>query len=229
MNAIPIPTCIINPSDDLWGVLKEHLPQKIEEESILVISSKVVALCQDRISQKFLEELVREEAEEILSHPAENLFMTVKNGILIANAGIDASNVPGSGYVLWPQSPFKTAATLQKQIQDHWKLSRLGIVISDSRVTPRRRGTVGVAVAWSGFSGVEDRRGEKDLFDRVLRISTVNMADNLASCAEVLMGQGAECTPLVLISGAPIRWTDEIQTAEKYAISREEDVFPPFS
>ncbi len=228
MEVVPIKTRIFTPPEDLWGFLKEYLPQKIGEKSVLVISSKVVALSQKRVSSKPLKTLVLQESDEILAQSAPNLFLTIKNGIYIANAGIDASNVPHKQLVLWPKNPFLTAQKIQNFVQENWKIQNFGVVISDSRVTPRRRGTVGVCIGWSGFEGVEDLRGEQDLFGRILRISTVNMADNLASSAEILMGQGAECIPLVLISNAPIRFTTKKQGKEKYEISETEDIFPPF-
>ena len=158
---------IIKSGEDLFEIICETLDfNKIElsEDSILVLAETVVATCQKRIvqlknvktisetAQSLAEkyemdpryvELIVKEADEIIGGIPTMLF-TEKSDVLIANAGIDKSNSGPEGYYsLWPEKPFETAEILCNRLREKFNLNRLGIIISDSRVQPRRRGVVG--------------------------------------------------------------------------------------
>lgn len=223
-----LPSRILEKSEDLWNYIQESFEKNLytpSECSVLVISSKICAVSQGRVVQEDLRSLVMQEADEVLVDRG-SFLLTVKDGIVIANAGIDLSNSQDKGCILWPQNPQLLCDTIRKNLQTTYSIANVGVIISDSRVTPRRQGTVGVALAWSGIKGIKDERGTPDLFGRPLTVSTVNIADNLTSASEVLMGQAAECTPLVGISQLdPIHFTDEPQTPLSAIISKEEDLF----
>ncbi len=223
-----LPHRILSKGDNLQSYILESFKKNtltITEYSVLVVSSKLAAVSQGRISSDSLRELVMEEADEILVDK-EKFLLTVKNGIVIANAGIDLSNSETKECILWPENPQGLCDGLRFFLQNHFGVKNIGVILSDSRVTMRRKGTVGVALAWSGIVGIKDERGTPDLFGRPLTVSTVNIADNLTSAAEILMGQAAECTPLVLISQLdPIHFTDTPQDFSTAQISEEEDLF----
>jgi len=237
MNLLPIKTRILKKSENIFPFFLEYLSKnaenndvKIAENSILVISSKIVAVSQNRIIstgddlELFRTEVIKE-ADEILVDK-NKFFLTVKNGVVIANAGIDQSNSKKGEIILWPENIQEFADEFTQKIKKIYSLKNFGVVISDSRVTMRRRGTVGVAIGWSGFFGVKDERGTKDLFGRELEVSTVNIADNVVSAAEILMGQAAECTPFVLVQNLDKNLFTEIQQSHESAeISKEEDLF----
>lgn len=234
MNLIPIKTQIVEKGENLFSFFCEYLQKNnvfnITENSVLVISSKVVAVSQNRIvntgeSLELFRNAVFSEADEILVDK-NKFLLTVKNGVVIANAGIDQSNSKEGEIILWPENIQEFCDNFSEKIKKRYNLKNFGVVISDSRVTMRRRGTVGVALGWSGIWGVKDERGTKDLFGRALEVSTVNIADNLVSSAEILMGQAAECTPFVLIENlAQSLFTDEEQTHASAEISKDEDLF----
>jgi len=223
-----LPSRILSAGENLFDYILESFEKNNfhpEENSVLVISSKFVAVSQGLISQIPLRELVFLEADEVLVDK-DAFFLTVKNGIVIANAGIDLSNSETGKCILWPKNPQKVCDEVRAFLQKKYTLKNFGVIISDSRVTMRRRGTVGVALAWSGIIGIKDERGTLDLFGRPLIVSTVNIADNLTSAAEILMGQAAECTPLVCISCLDaVHFTDISQNPSLAFISKEEDIF----
>ena len=128
-------------------------------------------------------------------------------GFICANAGIDHSNVQkASGQdesvLLLPENPDKSAHEIQKELEERCKRS-LGVMIIDSHGRAWRNGTVGVAIGISGVPGLSDLRGKKDMFGRVLQITQVGTADELAAAASLVMGQADEGTPVVHVRGFP--------------------------
>ena len=105
-------------------------------------------------------------------------LLSIRDGMIAPNAGIDKSNVPRGLIVLYPNDAFKTAENLRLKFLINRNV-RVGIVIADSRLMPTRIGTIGVAIASSGFEPVEDERGKKDLFGNVLKVTLKAVADGL--------------------------------------------------
>ena len=196
------------PQDDLFELLHKHI-KKIPEQSVLVITSKIVSIHQGRcvLQSEFpdKEALIRKEAQKYLPGSrveGKSPMLTIKNNILIPTAGIDESNA-GKYYILWPRQPRKTAQDLYQFIKKEYRVKKVGVIISDSHTVPMRRGVLGIAVSYYGFRGLNDYRGTKDLYGRKLEVSTVNVADALATAAVLEMGEGKEQTPLALINDIP--------------------------
>ena len=150
-------------------------------------------------------ELVIREAETVFGGVSKAL-LTLKEGNLTANAGIDQKNVGLGLAALWPQGLDKIAIKLRIQFEAIIE-KRIGVMIIDSRTTPSRMGTTGFCLAASGFETVLDCRGEKDLFGRQLVITRMAVADDLAAIAHLLMGEGAQRIPVAIIKNAPIKLT----------------------
>ncbi|MEM3526369.1 MAG: coenzyme F420-0:L-glutamate ligase, partial [Candidatus Jordarchaeaceae archaeon] len=168
-------------------------------------------------------ELVIRESEKIYGG-VYRAMLTLKDNILQANAGIDKSNVPSGYAVLLPENPTRSAHTIRNQIYE--KTGRkIGVIIADSRTQPLRLGTTGFALAVAGFKPVIDERGKKDIYGNVLRITRRAIADNLACAAEILMGEGSEQIPVVIIKGAPVEMTEEYIDESQMIISREECMY----
>lgn len=206
---------------------KKHSIAEIFGGSVIVISAKIVSILEGNLvdlAEISFENLVRKEADEVIRE-VEGHFLTRKNGILIPNAGVDRSNVPKGFAIPWPKYPQKTAETLRRTLLKEFGIENLGVIIADSRVTHGRRGTTGVAIAWSGFVGVADERGMKDLFGKPLQITQRAVADNLATSALCIMGEAAECTPIVVIENAPVTFTDTKTDPLEGVIGEEEDLF----
>ena len=215
--------------------LLEHYIQNFQEQEILAISSKIVALCQGRVvspSESTKAALV--EAESTCFLPAAvsryGVYLTIKENALMPYAGIDESNSNGY-YVLWPEYPQQTADQIWETLRRRFGLRHAGVILTDSRPLPLRWGVTGFAVAHSGFRALRDYRGQPDLFGRPLRMTQANLADALAAAAVLAMGEGNESTPLARITGVPaIEFQDQAPSPEELAnlsTRREDDLYAP--
>jgi len=179
----------------------------VKNRSILVITSKIVSICEGRIiktSKIDKKKLVEKEAEFFI--PPEkskyNITLTIKRNLLIPTAGIDESN--GNGYyILWPRDPQKTANEVRKYLSKKFKIKNLGVIITDSKTSPLRLGTTGIALAHSGFKALNNYIGKIDIFGKQLLVTQANIVDGLAAAAVMVMGEGKEQTPLALIEDLP--------------------------
>lgn len=207
----------------LTTALKEH---PLQEKDILVITSKVIAVGQGRVAglQNF-QNLIEQEADEVIG--GEPVVLTQKNNIFTPWAGIDRSNAPEGQVVLWPEKPYEAAFQLLKELKQTYGIRKLGLIISDSSCVPLRRGVVAIALGYAGFRGVNDLRGNKDLYGRPMEVSQQNMADMLATSAHLVMGEAAESIPFALVRGANIQFTDEKTDPNEITISRDECLFRP--
>ncbi|QEE16373.1 coenzyme F420-0:L-glutamate ligase [Promethearchaeum syntrophicum] len=240
---------IIKNNENLFEVICETLDyNKIEltERSVIVIAETLVGTSENRIidiesvkniSEKAEElalkyqidpkfaQLVLEESDEIVGGIPGMLF-TEKNGILIANGGIDESNSGIEGKVsLWPRNPFGSARDLVQKIKQKFGLTDFGIIISDSRVQPIRKGVVGVAIGIDGFHPIIDCRGRKDLFGHEMKWTTRAIADQLSDTAHVVMGECDEQTPCVLIENCPVEFTNDPIPQDSMLMPKKDDLF----
>ena len=218
-------TSLIKPKDDLVTILIRAVEEhglKLNDGDILAISSKAVSSADGRIvnnktvsvsrkaeklAKKYslepeFAELVLREADKIYGG-VEKAILTLKDDALAINAGVDHKNVPVGCAALWPLDPQRRAESLQKEIKRRTGRD-VGVLLVDSSVAPLRMGTRGVALGVAGFKPIDDRRGERDLFQKPLLITRHAVADDLASAAHLVIGQASERTPAVLIRGAPV-------------------------
>ena len=205
----------------------EHLPE-VQEKDIIVIASKIASLSERRVvscsSEKELTDLIKKESDFYLE--TKWIPLTIKDGLVMAAAGIDQSNVD-AGCVLLPEDSYKLAAKVRKELQQHYQVSELGVVITDSRVFPLRQGIVGGAIAYAGIIGLRDYRGKKDLYGRKFVMESLNIVDSIASAAVLTMGEGDESQPLALVSEAPVEFTNEVANKEDLKIPLEDDLYGP--
>jgi len=216
---------VIEQNDDVFEIFCQVV-SSLKEEDIICIASKVVAYEQGRVvavQDGDITEIVRQEADEVLSEG--KWMLTKKDGCLICNAGVDNSNVQEGFVVLWPKNPWKWAEEFHKKLQDKFKLKKLGVVITDSRCAPSRRGVTGFALAWGGFGGIIDERGKKDLFGNEIQVTQRNVADSIADSATLLMGETNEATPFAVVREAPVDFTNETIDPNLVRISKKEDLF----
>jgi putative folate metabolism gamma-glutamate ligase len=236
MNITPLRTDIVLPgSVSLTALLDAHL-EHMDERSILAITSKIVSLCENNVVPKdsiSKDELVRQQSAYYLpgSFSKYGYQFTIINSVLVPTAGIDESNGDGD-YILWPKNVQQTANDVRAYLAGRFGLKHVGVVITDSTSAPLRRGTYGIALAHSGFSALNSYVGKPDLFGRPYAVSQSNVIAGLAAGAVVTMGEGAEQTPLALVSDVPfVTFQNRNPNTEELAelrISREEDLFAPF-
>lgn len=226
MHVDAIKTQIFREGDNLRDFIVRHV-QALEENSIIIITSKIVALSERRTAPlESKQEIVLRESEMVVPGPYE--WLTVKDGMFMTAAGIDESNAEGK-LVLLPEDSFKSAMEIRKALQEDYKVKNLGVLISDSRVLPLRSGSVGMALGYAGFRGVKSYQGSSDLYGRLLTRSCANIADSLAAAGVMLMGEGREQTPLALIRDATVSFCEQVDKNELLIPAKYDLYVPLFS
>ena len=226
MKITPVKTALFKPQEDLVSFIVQHIAT-VQENTVLTVASKLFCLWKGEIlpyeSEAQKEQLIKQESDFALKTPL--CWLTVKDGMVMTNAGIDESNANGK-LLLFPSDMYKLAAQLRAELGRQWGVKNLGLVVTDSMILPLRAGVIAGAVAYAGFKGVRDARGRADLFGRKLKVTLINAADSLASAAALCMGEGSEQRPLAVIQEAPVEFVDEVPQNEiKYPV--ENDLYTP--
>jgi len=191
--------------DDLFEILSSSLPKKLEDKSVIAISSKIVAVTEgrivDEISEEHRDKLAITESELYLPRSANQYgyMITINRGVLLGSGGIDRSNGNGS-MILWPKDPQKSANKIREYLVRKYEITNLGIIITDSKSTPLRWGATGVTLAHSGFRALKSYVGTPDIFGRMMQHETANIYDALATSATLEMGEGNEQKPIAIIT-----------------------------
>lgn len=231
-------TPVIHIHDDFFAVLEAALPATLPENTVLAITSKIIALCEGAVAERTLatkEEkyaLVQQEADAYIAPTASKygVILTIKDHVLAVSAGIDESNADGA-YVLLPRDSYAVAEKVWHWMREKYQLKHCGVIVTDSRTIPLKWGTIGTCLAHCGFSALTNRIGENDLFGHTMQMTQVNVAEALAVSAVLLMGEVAESTPLATITDAPqIVYQDHPPSAvekEALVIAPEDDVYGP--
>ena len=156
---------------------------------------------------------ILDESNEILK--AEHVLITeTKQGFVCANAGIDKSNVEGEDYIaLLPENSDEISQTIREVLKKSTGKD-IAIIITDSFGRPFRVGAVGVALGVAGIQSILDKRGAVDLFGHTLQSTIVGQVDNLASAAQLIMGEADEGLPIVIIRGYEFHLTDNTSIQE---------------
>ena len=171
-----------------------------------------------------LVEVILRESKSIVRMRDRKLITETKHGLVCANSGIDQSNVPGNTVVApLPENADQSAKGIRQKIR---KLTTkdVAVIVSDTHGRPLRQGEINIALGTSGFEPLRDRRGEKDLFGYTIRIKRTAIADELASAAELVIGQTNEAIPVAIIRGYSYP-KSETATAKKLIRLPEEDLF----
>ncbi|MGH7048582.1 MAG: coenzyme F420-0:L-glutamate ligase [Stellaceae bacterium] len=189
-------------------------------------SPRAVALAAETDKDPRFVEIVLGEAKRVVRHRPGLLIVEHRLGFVMANAGIDHSNLPpGDGaerVLLLPVDPDGSAARLRRSIGEVLGVT-IAVIISDSFGRPWRKGTVGVALGAAGLPAFIDMRGQPDLFGRELRVTETGFADEIAAAAGLVMGQAAEAVPMVLVRG--LAWSAPDLPVAAMVRSPENDLF----
>lgn len=218
---------LIREGDDLPSIVAESFSRSgfaLSDGDVIVIAQKIVSKAEGRyiyladvtpsprayelagICEKdpHLVELILQESREVLRCVRNVIVVENHHGIVLANAGIDRSNVEqtdrGERVLLLPKNPDVSAKAIRDELL-RLTGAHVGVIINDSIGRAWRMGTVGAAIGVSGLAAVQDKRGESDLFGFRLRTTEVANADEIAAAASLLMGQSDEGTPAVLVRG----------------------------
>jgi coenzyme F420-0:L-glutamate ligase/coenzyme F420-1:gamma-L-glutamate ligase len=239
---------LIAPGDDLARLIADALRESglgLLDGDIVVVAQKVVSKADglyvelDSVepSQRARDiaaqvgkdprhvEVVLREAEEVVKVGPHVIVVAHKLGFVMANAGIDESNIDhseGGRVLLLPRDPDGSALALKHRLDQIFGAS-CGVVINDSFGRPWRNGVVGVAIGAAGVPALVDRVGAEDLFGRKLKVTEIAVADEIASAASLLMGQADEGLPVVLVRG--YRSSAATRPAASLIRPRERDMF----
>ncbi|MBV8650599.1 MAG: coenzyme F420-0:L-glutamate ligase [Alphaproteobacteria bacterium] len=218
---------LIEPGDDLAAIIAGAIRAAglvIGDRDVLVVAQKIVSKAEGRYVEladvtpsphaselaaivnkdpRFVE-IVLSESAEVVRYRKDVLIVAHKRGFVMANAGIDQSNIEhgkGDGRVLLlPHDPDGACAELKRQLEAAFGV-RLGVVMNDSFGRAWRNGVVGVALGAAGLPSLIDMVGEADLFGRTLRVTQIAFADEIAAAASLVMGQAGERQPVILVKG----------------------------
>lgn len=235
MLIVPYKTKKVVAGDNLFQILTDSLPKTLPDGSIVAVSSKIIALCEGRVADPnkvTRDELAEKEADFYLPREENpyDVMITIKNSTFVASAGVDQSNADNK-YVLWPENVQKSANDIREWLVAHCNIKHVGVIVTDSRLSPLRWGVTGVALAHSGFLAVRSYVGKPDVFGRLLQVETVNDADSLATAAVSVMGEGAEQTPIAIITDIPyVAFVDRNPTQKESLptmIDMQKEVFTP--
>jgi coenzyme F420-0:L-glutamate ligase / coenzyme F420-1:gamma-L-glutamate ligase len=216
---VPIRTPRKSAPFNLGRLVDRFVGAELRDGDILVISSKFIAVSEGRVvdlgtvvpsrraasASKRLNispelcELVVRESDDVIGG-VTGFMLTLKEGLLTPNAGIDKSNVEHGKVVLYPRNPLESATALVEEVRFRRGVE-IGVVVSDSRLMPTRKGTVGVALAAAGMEAIVDLRGKPDLFGNILKVTSQAVADDLCSGAQIVMGEANESVPIVVVRG----------------------------
>lgn len=223
---------LVKEKDDIVGIIKKSLKKAgltLKEKDVLVVASKVLAVSQGRVCESGNDDYKKGSLKKIIKQESDRMFKTeccwlsYKDGHLVPNAGVDKSNAPKMKVVLWPKNPFKEAKRIRSELKKHYKLKKLGVIISDSTCAPLRQGVYGISIGHAGFEGVHDCRNKKDIYGKKLNITQRAMSDGLAAAALLVMGEADEKKPFVLIRGADIKFSNK--SMKHLPVPVESDLF----
>lgn len=222
---------MVEPGDNLAQLLAASLAAnelQLEAGDVLVLAQKIISKAENRYayfadvtpSPEALDlaaradkdprqaELILRESAEVLRVRPGVIIVEHSNGTVLANAGIDRSNISSDPdnprVLLLPEDADASAARLRRSLQELTGQS-VQIIINDSVGRAWRNGTVGIAIGTAGLDPLFNQIGEQDIFGNVLEVTEPAVADELAAAASLVMGQAAEGCPVVLVRGATVR------------------------
>jgi coenzyme F420-0:L-glutamate ligase/coenzyme F420-1:gamma-L-glutamate ligase len=226
-----LPTGIIHSGDPIADrviAAAERVCGGFEEGDVLVLAETAVATSEGNVirladitpspqarelGEKYridpcTAEVVLRESDSIVGG-IPGFLLCMKGGTLLPNAGVDASNAPPGCVTPLPADPDQSALRIKKAIEANAGV-RIGVIVADSRTHAMRLGCSGVAIGSAGILSVIDDRGRSDLFGRKLEVTKRAVADNIASAAELVMGEADECTPAAIIRGIGLPMGDHL-------------------
>jgi coenzyme F420-0:L-glutamate ligase/coenzyme F420-1:gamma-L-glutamate ligase len=240
---------LVEPGDDLGAIAVAAFSENRivpEAGDVLVVAQKIVSKAEGRYvdvmtvepseraialaaevdkDPRFVE-VVLSESRRVVRHRPGLLIVEHRLGFVMANAGIDHSNLPiadgGERVLLLPTDPDGSARALREHMRRSFG-SDIGVIVSDSFGRPWRKGTVGIALGAAGLPALIDMRGQPDLFGRELLVTETGFADEIAAGAGLLMGQADEAVPMVLVRG--LGWSAPEVPAAALIRPAEHDLF----
>lgn len=229
LTVIPVQAPVQQAAFDLIGIIIQAIQsadEALQDGDVLAVSSKYTAISEGRVvnltevqvspqaaalAERYhmnpkIAQLVTQEAEHILGG-IPGFLLTAKEGIISPNAGLDRSNIPSGYAVLFPRQPYQSAARIRQAMREQLQVD-IGVILTDSWLMPGRLGTSGVALATAGFRPIQDERGKADLFGNPMLVTQRGIADSICVCAQMVMGERDEATPLAIVRNSGVTIED---------------------
>lgn len=232
--------------DDIAGLIMKAIKERNEsllENDVVVITHKVISKAEGKItdlstiipseqSHKIsfntgkdprLVELIISQSNEIIKIERDIIIAETKHGFVCANAGIDASNVGklSNQVVLLPDDPDESARKIRNDIKSRTNIN-VGVIISDTFGRPFRKGQVNVAIGIAGIDPIMSYIGKTDMYGKILKVTEIAIADELASAAELVMGKSSRI-PVVIVRG--VHYMSGDFSISKITRSKKDDLF----
>jgi coenzyme F420-0:L-glutamate ligase/coenzyme F420-1:gamma-L-glutamate ligase len=239
----------IQPGDDVAAILADAMAAaglEPRDGDVLVVTHKIVSKAEGRYrdlaevtpsprarqlaratgKDPALVELILSESRDVVRYRSELIIAEHRTGVVMANAGVDHSNVTcGDGeerVLLLPEDADASCAALRAALRARFG-AQIAVVMSDSVGRAWRNGVVGLAIGAAGLPALQDLRGRIDREGRALEVTQVGLADEIASAAQLLMGEADEGRPAVLVRG--VTWHESPVAASALVRDREQDLF----
>ena len=216
---------LVEPNDDLASIINKSINNNginIESGDVVVVAQKIISKCENRYvelknikpSKEAIDlaktlnrdpafiQIIQNESKKIISTDKNVIIVEHKLGFININAGIDRSNILQNDDVvlLLPENPSKSAKDLQSAISANFQRD-IALIVTDSMTRPFRSGVSNFALASANIPSLIDLKGDSDIYGNILQSTEIAIADELASAAGLLMGQGSEKQPVVIIKG----------------------------
>ena len=239
---------LINPGDNLSSIILDSIEDNditIDDGDVILLAQKIISKSENRFknlseinpSEKALNlgkrlgrdpafiQLILDESNEILSTEKNVIIVEHKLGYININAGIDRSNISKNNdlVLLLPENPKKSANDIQTEINTQIG-KNISVIITDSMTRPYRSGVTNFAIASSNIQSLIDLKGEEDIFGNTLHATEIAIADELAAAAGLLMGQGNDMKPVVIIKGFD-RSNYSVNNAYDLIVNKDEDLY----
>jgi coenzyme F420-0:L-glutamate ligase/coenzyme F420-1:gamma-L-glutamate ligase len=201
----------ISRGDDLPAIIWDALSVAgitLQDGDVLVVTHKIVSKAEGAIVEVDPDDpdahrlVAQREAAAVLRRRGDLIITETKHGFVCANAGVDRSNMPAGQVALLPHQPDKSAHTIRRRMEAMSDV-RLGVIITDTFGRAWRRGLTDVAIGLSGFPAIVDHRGRPDAQGRIMEVTEVAVADEVAAAADLVMGK-ADNVPVAVVRGLDI-------------------------
>jgi coenzyme F420-0:L-glutamate ligase/coenzyme F420-1:gamma-L-glutamate ligase len=220
-DVLVIAQSIVSKSQGYVKTLKEITPSRRAYQIYEDLTEKTLDSEVSTKSPELIQAIIDESKEIIKTEHV--IIVETKHGFICANAGIDKSNVEQGNITLLPRDSDNEANKIRIKLK-RLTNQNVAIIVSDSFGRPFRRGAVGVAVGISGIDALLDKRGCKDFYGRTLETTIVGQVDNLASAAQLMMGEADEGLPVIIIRGYTFKFSEEA-TINEIIRDKSTDVF----
>ncbi|MGA1505667.1 MAG: coenzyme F420-0:L-glutamate ligase [Ilumatobacteraceae bacterium] len=212
----------IHPNDQLGdiiaGACRNEPNGPLHDGDVLVVTQKIVSKAEGRLVAVDADDplshkkLVEDEAVRIVRRRGDLIITETSHGFVCANSGVDLSNVERGQAALLPKDSDRSARRIRDIVRARLGVD-VGVIVSDTFGRAWRKGLTDVAIGVAGIAGVVDLRGTPDALGRVMQVTEVAVADELASAAELVMGKSSG-VPVAVIRGVDASWLRESSVRE---------------